>query len=223
MKKILIIMLVLLVAASMAYAAEDVRNTRHNLGNTGNLSPYIATNEGAVCVFCHTPHFATTSGGPLWNRTLGNSSGYNMYDSTFSTTIDMTVASGPQGVSLACLSCHDGTIAFDSLLNKPGSGLGAPTLTWNNAGNIMNATTSPAAFIGTDLRNDHPISITYDTSQDAAFKTPSNGNIGSLPLYGTAGNQVECGSCHNPHEKDNTMFLRVLNTGSALCLTCHTK
>lgn len=33
---------------------------------------------------------------------------------------------------------------------------------------------------------------------------------------------VECGSCHDPHSS-NATFLRIPNTGSQLCLTCHAK
>ena len=33
---------------------------------------------------------------------------------------------------------------------------------------------------------------------------------------------VECASCHDPHTK-NTTFLRIENTGSAVCLACHVK
>jgi predicted CXXCH cytochrome family protein len=33
---------------------------------------------------------------------------------------------------------------------------------------------------------------------------------------------VECASCHDPHSQ-NTTFLRIENTGSAVCLACHTK
>jgi predicted CXXCH cytochrome family protein len=33
---------------------------------------------------------------------------------------------------------------------------------------------------------------------------------------------VECASCHDPHS-ENTTFLRIANTGSAVCLSCHTK
>jgi predicted CXXCH cytochrome family protein len=33
---------------------------------------------------------------------------------------------------------------------------------------------------------------------------------------------VECASCHDPHS-ENTTFLRIANTGSAVCLACHTK
>lgn len=33
---------------------------------------------------------------------------------------------------------------------------------------------------------------------------------------------VECASCHDPHS-ENPTFLRIANTGSAVCLACHTK
>ena len=38
-----------------------------------------------------------------------------------------------------------------------------------------------------------------------------------------AGPSVECGSCHDPHNYTNPTFLRVANTQSNLCLSCHTK
>lgn len=34
---------------------------------------------------------------------------------------------------------------------------------------------------------------------------------------------VECASCHDPHSSTNDTFLRISNTGSAVCLACHTK
>jgi predicted CXXCH cytochrome family protein len=34
---------------------------------------------------------------------------------------------------------------------------------------------------------------------------------------------VECASCHDPHTKENPTFLRVDNTGSKVCLSCHVK
>ena len=33
---------------------------------------------------------------------------------------------------------------------------------------------------------------------------------------------VECASCHDPHTS-NATFLRIPNTGSAVCLACHVK
>jgi predicted CXXCH cytochrome family protein len=34
---------------------------------------------------------------------------------------------------------------------------------------------------------------------------------------------VECATCHDPHSDTNPTFLRISNTGSAVCLACHTK
>jgi predicted CXXCH cytochrome family protein len=38
-----------------------------------------------------------------------------------------------------------------------------------------------------------------------------------------AGPSVECGSCHDPHNFTNATFLRISNSVSALCLSCHVK
>ena len=35
--------------------------------------------------------------------------------------------------------------------------------------------------------------------------------------------QVECASCHDPHKGENVTFLRIANTQSAVCVTCHVK
>ncbi|MBI5025795.1 MAG: cytochrome C [Nitrospirae bacterium] len=165
---------------------------------------------------------------PLWNRTSSTAT-YTMYNSSVSATMDMTVAGTPQGVSAACLSCHDGTVAFDSLVNKPGSGIGAPS-GWTWSGGLTNITTSTNAYIGADLSNDHPISITYSTTADPQFNAITDTTKGRITVgtsyvqfYGSGKDQVECGSCHDPHEKDVATFLRVANTGSQLCLGCHIK
>ena len=67
-------------------------------------------------------------------------------------------------------------------------------------GNRLNAAQNPATFIAQDLRNDHPISITYDTTKDTKFMPALNGKVGVLALYGAAKNQVEWGTCHNVHD-----------------------
>lgn len=106
-------------------AAEDIKNTLHNLSTSNifpvNIGPGPNT-TAEVCVFCHTPHGGSTSGPggvPLWNRTVPLNSGYTIYGGA---NFDGVDSGQPQGVSLACLSCHDGTIALDSLINMPGSG-----------------------------------------------------------------------------------------------------
>ena len=122
---------------SATIETEDVRNTLHNLGDTisdgagGNFNnPNIVSVEAAreVCVFCHTPHGANPDApgaAPLWNRQVNISgAGYTMYNSPNFDSAPATAGNPgkPQGVSLACLSCHDGTFAVDALVNASGSG-----------------------------------------------------------------------------------------------------
>jgi predicted CXXCH cytochrome family protein len=45
----------------------------------------------------------------------------------------------------------------------------------------------------------------------------------TFTVNGGEGPSVECGSCHDPHNNTNPTFLRIANTGSALCLSCHVK
>jgi hypothetical protein len=124
-------------AGGLAYAnhfpAEAVSTTKHNLANNpnilfGNGSSFPGGSE--VCVFCHTPHGAGYGDqlqfgmAPLWNRKINLSTSYMVYDGSpnFEATSVTTLGGTIKGVSLACLSCHDGTIAFDALINLPGSG-----------------------------------------------------------------------------------------------------
>ncbi|MGK7346255.1 MAG: cytochrome c3 family protein [Candidatus Nitrospinota bacterium M3_3B_026] len=111
---------------SAASNTGSIANTRHNL-----TVPYqdamdqtrmnIARNNyGEVCVYCHTPHGAnsTMPKAPLWNRT-NPSNTYTLYN------LPLTSGQAPTqpGVnSVTCLSCHDGTVGVDSIINMPGSG-----------------------------------------------------------------------------------------------------
>ncbi len=88
----------------------------------------IRLNE-EVCIFCHTPHGGRSNVGgvegvaPLWNRRLSNPMSYTPYNSQHFDAQDLMGTPGrPKGVSLACLSCHDGAVAFDALINSSGSG-----------------------------------------------------------------------------------------------------
>lgn len=102
--------------------AENIKNTLHNLSssslNSNNLVIADLT-TAEVCVFCHTPHGADAAnlGAPLWNRNVSTQT-YTLYSGP-----NLEVPSiQPQGVSLACLSCHDGAAAVDALINRSGSG-----------------------------------------------------------------------------------------------------
>lgn len=162
--------LAVLVAGMFAGSAfAGIANTKHDLGTGGGTSTYTpGSGTAELCVFCHTPHAADTGATkpPLWNRSTAALAGYTMYNSVNSTTIDGFVAADPQGsISIACLSCHDGTVGIDTVINAPGSGL---TGTWGGgtwAGVLVGAAgqkiTGSTTLIGQDLRNDHPISIQY--------------------------------------------------------------
>lgn len=208
----------LLLAGTVSVTAQTITDSPHDL-STGNANSTPSTSgTDELCVFCHTPHFtADPSAVPvaLWNRSNPVSTTFTMYNSP---TLDMTVAADPQGVSLACLSCHDGATALDSILNEP------QVFTAGTA--VM---TNPVGKDG--LANDHPVSITYDTGADPGFADVVAGKIaGVLPLFRAPGvttgdgTQVECASCHSSHDwTANGNFLRVSNAASNLCLTCHIK
>ncbi len=152
---------------------EDVRNTMHNLSTS---NPIAGTNisSGAagtteVCVFCHTPHGANVGNvaAPLWNRALpvGAGSGYTTYNSA-----NFDGATGqPVGVSLACLSCHDGVAALDAFINAPGSGgFRAQTV---GLGISAGALSKPggSAFMDADL-----------SMSDAGNRTDTGPNYGTI-------------------------------------------
>lgn len=152
----------LLLGAGLAQAG--VVGSKHDF-TTGGGAQTTTANTTEVCVFCHTPHgSATTAPVPLWNKVLPDSGSYTRYSSL--NLPSFTSAEAPVGsVSLACLSCHDGTQAMDVVLNSPGSG------GYDGSGNTVvdpaigaMAPESPGApipVLGTDLSNDHPVSMQY--------------------------------------------------------------
>lgn len=176
---------------------------------------------GEICVACHTPHEAdTTQPAPLWNHTATTQT-FTMYTSP---TLDATSTGQPGGTSRLCLSCHDGTIAVDSFGGKVGT-------------TFMAGRTAVGS--GSNLGDDHPISITYDAAlaatdgslRDPTVATATVGLAGGKTKTGTidaillTGGTVQCSSCHDVH---NTFtvgapLLKITTAGSQLCYTCHDK
>ena len=209
--------IILLVAGSVSLAG--VRETKHNFTSaTFNPNAYfVGTRQ--VCIFCHTTHNASPTTGALWNHET-NQQTYDIYQSS---SLDMTITQPHEG-SLVCLSCHDGTLAVNSLNNLPGpEGAG-------NYGDPAGAaldisgklTSSSSAYVGTDLTNDHPVGITYDASQDPGKFQAKTGNVANYPdKLLDNGTYVECNSCHNPHDNTYSNFLVESNANSNLCMRCH--
>lgn len=126
----------------------------------------------------------------------------------------------------SCLSCHQPEAS--------GGAGGAPDFT--------------VFALGTDLTNDHPIGVPYRGLTAGTDYNSTTGTSGNLKFFDTDGDsradkdevrfyntgggyEVECASCHDPHgvptggagSPFKATFLRIANTGSALCLTCHAK
>ena len=180
-----------------------VAATKHHLSVSGT-GTIKASSEQQICVFCHTPHNAAPLQ-PLWNHASSGS----VYTPYSSTTVNASPGQ-PTGASMLCLSCHDGTIALGNVLSK--------TNPITMAGGV---TTMPAGVthLGTDLSDDHPISFNF-MSGLPEFVNPSTLD-GAVKLDNTG--QMQCTSCHDPHDDTNGKFLVMQNTASALCNTCHIK
>jgi len=252
-------------------AGAQIVTSQHDLtvggGGQGNTA-----NTTEVCVFCHTPHGAVTGAPvPLWNKVLPSTS-YTRYSSLNLVSFDSIEA--PVGsVSLACLSCHDGTQAMDVVVNSPGSGGYNPAGSEIDPVAIGVMTGIPVPTLGSDLTDDHPISMQYggggatDADADGTFAgilgdpdftPPEKATINSSPIWwidspgdgGSGGNAnvrekqdmllysrddlgavqpfVECASCHDPHNSStagptSVAFLRIPNTDSQICTSCHLK
>jgi len=165
--------------------------------------------SGQICIACHTPHNANTAvpNAPLWNHEVTVAT-YTVYASP---SLDASLGQ-PNGISKLCLSCHDGTVALDSF----GGMTGATVLTGS-------------AVVGTSLEDDHPISFVYDANlatTDGELEDPATvasglgGFIADDLLFN---GQMECSSCHDVHGSSFGNLLRMSNSASALCLTCHIK
>jgi len=218
------IFLALCLAAGDVFAARvaDIQNTRHNFSATvipslpgGASRNAYADSESQVCAFCHTPHGATQAPrAPLWNRKLTPGATYTPYTSGSLDAVDL---GAPSAKSKLCLSCHDGTLALGSVnvlnrqtnVNVPITGPGA-----GPGGTIpegLGADTGFTRKLGVDLTNDHPISLTYDSSQaarDGELRDPAVSTSvhdrkgGSHPTLPLEDNKLECISCHDPHIRD---------------------
>lgn len=223
--------------------------TIHNL-SASQVETAWQSDETQICIFCHTPHSGSLDG-PLWNRESPTTT-YTHYNSaSLSDTVKtLGVKRSVSKESLLCLSCHDGSIAVNSLLNQ--SHLGKPTM-WDAYGDEYNPTiillsASANPRIGAsladdqavaDLSDDHPISFPYGgvvSDKKGQFREVDDAETLGARFFGSD-NRVECSSCHDPHVMydtgyggENTLakeeyrpFLVTSNAGSKLCLACHIK
>lgn len=195
--------------------------TAHDLSATGLNH---VTHSTEVCIFCHTPHGSPTGINqpiPEWNH-VTTTVQFVMYNSP---TLKGTPDAQPLGPSLACLSCHDGTIALGAVHEAP---IGGGQNDYSQAEGGVNRSSGMmqgANQVGRDLSKGHPVSITYRDDLNRSLRHASE--LVGVRLYPTnaPGGRVQCASCHDPHNFGNVggtaPFLRVTKQGSSLCLSCH--
>ena len=191
---ILFVATILLSLTSLQSNASSITGTPHDLSNRS-----MGSTE--TCKFCHIPHNANPNKvSPLWNRIIGETP-YKIYTSDSRKTDENQPTLTSQ--TRLCLSCHDGSTAMDV-------GEGSHMI---DKSKVISLTT------------DHPVSVMYANNPVVVagkFKQATStkfvdANL-QLPLYG--GN-LECGTCHNPHDNQFGSFLRVSNAKSELCFSCH--
>lgn len=214
-------------------------------GSPHDFSTNSWNTRKGTCSPCHSAHNTDPSQvAPLWNHATSTGP-FTPYSSP-----SLTASVGaPSGPSLACLSCHDGTLA----VNQGMSGF--------NATNVNNQYIDPGAQIGPDLHVVHPVSFTYDANlaaTDGTLENPTVYKIGdpkTLLTINTApvpatwdgtsltgktidqallkNHKMECGSCHDVHKligsaPSSGIMVKISGTdsggrGSLICRTCHIK
>jgi hypothetical protein len=223
----------------------SILNSPHDFSaESWNVTP---SDPNSVCGPCHQPHHADSTVIPLWGHktSVGPWIMYNTNTVPVS-TMKAVPSATPTGISLACLSCHDGTVAVNQYGGSNRDRLNGPT----------GVTITNSALIGTDLTHSHPISFTYDANlvgtgptQDKWLYNPDTtqvlqpdsgtfipGNNMTVAGFLLASNhRVECSSCHDVHNQEGTPFSIVSNPklvkivgtqsgkGSLLCRSCHNK
>ncbi len=189
---------------SVSLIGQSIVNTPHDLSTSFLIVDSPQSGGSTVCGYCHTPHVSASTY-PLAKR-FKTSTIYPLYTSS---TIQANPGQ-PSGSSVMCLSCHDGTVA----MGHTGMTTTAPQF----SGQITEASTPS---LSTDLSDDHPISFDY---QQSANSDPEIVPASSLPpKIWLEDGQLQCTSCHDPHDNSNGDFLHISNIYSQLCTSCHNK
>lgn len=208
-----------------------------------DLSQASWNTRRGVCSPCHQAHHTDPQQlVPLWAHATSSATFVPYTSPTMHASVGQ-----PSGPSLACLSCHDGTVA----VNQSIGGQTGPTPVYIES----------AAQIGPDLHTTHPISFIYDSALAAAdrfLQDPLTYKIGdpipnqpgvAPPVPATwsgtsltgktidevllTNHRMECSSCHDVHKQEGSapssgILIKISGTdasnrGSLICRTCHNK
>jgi hypothetical protein len=237
-----------LLLIGLALATPTMIRAANNIGVEGSphdLSQDVWNTRKGVCSPCHGAHNTDPQQLiPLWVHATSAATFIPYQSPTMQAAVGQ-----PNGSSLACLSCHDGTVAINQ-------GISGVTGTAEYI--------DVSAQIGPDLHTTHPISFTYDAAlaaADGGLENPDTYKIGDpkstltvniAPVPATwagtsltgqtlnkalLGNNhmMQCSSCHDVHKlvgsaPSSGIMTKISGTdagsptrGSTLCRTCHIK
>ncbi|MFQ5353799.1 MAG: hypothetical protein ACE5DR_02530, partial [Thermodesulfobacteriota bacterium] len=164
-------------------AANGIGFSRHNLGRYGGKTREAKNFE--ICVFCHTPHTPSKKESPIWSGKESASTNYMAYGTSVISVKRSTVGLGSP--SLACLSCHDGMAAPDSVANSPGKRRVAPAETLGAWGFPLTEDKVSPSVVNTRLllaplsTDDHPVNVLFRGGKVASLR-PRNTIISQINL-----------------------------------------
>ena len=219
-------------------AANGIIQSRHNLSTGGEhfhsgdtnmpSSRLTTTGTSEVCVFCHTPHWSSDKG-PLWNRVSAQTSFSDHHGNNFE----------PGEGSISCLSCHDGSTALDSLINRPGHGSNTDATISSHMGWAFQDDGSfhthvlgehYAVGANNNLGDDHPINKDYNaalTEHGGAgvhALRPTNTALSDIDLTTSDGSDPlvtgNLWSIEGNIQEDGTIG-DLLEDGNVECVSCH--
>jgi predicted CXXCH cytochrome family protein len=185
---------------SLPVRAQEYPNlvdTRHDL--VIYLRP--TSGEGVndpLCVFCHVP--------PSQSLSLGSwieDQPENILVYPYDRPSEEIPAGRPDGASLTCLGCHDGTIAL---------------------GDIVSRTESAEAARGetrTDFSDGHPVSLPYERAENGSRLSLVSRNMLPEQVQLDEQGKIQCTTCHDPHDDTFGNFLVMEYSDKTLCIACH--
>ncbi|MDD2735854.1 MAG: cytochrome c3 family protein [Desulfuromonadaceae bacterium] len=219
-------------------------------GSFHDMNAVAGTTDDSMkrtCAFCHTPHSAVdVNNAPLWNRAASTFDPGIYAWKTPANSAVATVTDPLVGPTRLCMSCHDGSIAYDSHLTA-GATAGSVSFGAASARKISDfEATHPVGIVYADFAAARPGELVdpatgYITSPSADMlansfdtKTRTGLTYSSKKIQDTlySGAYMTCASCHDVHNTVNAKsdtgltynyFLLAREEGSAICLSCHIK
>ncbi len=239
-------------------AASGIVSSRHNLGAFGRVIRTGSTTE--ICIFCHTPHHSSTSEGPLWNRGTPGSTftayGSTISGSNVSTVAgpslaclschdgvttfdDIVNTPGKGGITqggadrgwgfnmpFGAIYPNMDVVTLDAFHTGPSQICSL----CHNAATTYSLDYISSMNIGTDLSNDHPVSVLYNEALPDAGLRPASTVISSIDLVSELSSSGDPALLYNLSQNrwavkgfisDTATVADLLRNDRVECTSCH--